>query len=120
MRRSTHERSKGVAGCEDPPIVWAKLASDPLFTRGFPSPALPIGIAPKAHVDPLLAEIVRKRQHIVPLIVAHQSITRHPYPSFQKAVIGSRHFDSEELVEGRGSHLAGHEGIEVRQLEYES
>lgn len=60
MEKSTHERSRGVCGCEDPPIVCAKLVIGPLFARRFSSPALPIGIPPpKAHVDPLLAEKAR-------------------------------------------------------------
>ena len=53
---NTHDRSKGVAGCEEPPIVCAKLVIGPALGRGFPSPALPIGNPPpKAHVGPLLA-----------------------------------------------------------------
>ena len=51
----THDRSKGVAGCVEPPIVCAKLVMAPLLERGFPRPALPIGTPPpNAHVVPLL------------------------------------------------------------------
>jgi hypothetical protein len=55
---ATHDRSKGVVGCEEPPRDWAKLAIGPLFGRGFPRPALPIGTPPpKAQVAPFPAII---------------------------------------------------------------
>jgi hypothetical protein len=56
--RRTHFISKGVAGCEEPPTVWAKLVMGPLLGRGLPKPVLPIGTPPpKAQVPPLLARI---------------------------------------------------------------
>jgi hypothetical protein len=61
---NTHDKSSGVAGCEDPPpIVCAKLVIGPLFGRGLPRPAPPIGTPPKAHVAPLFAKTVDKYQH---------------------------------------------------------
>lgn len=50
----THERSNCVVGCDEPPIVCAKLVMGPLFGRGFPRTPLPIGTPPppKGQVAP--------------------------------------------------------------------
>lgn len=66
---NTHDRSSGVAGWEEPPMVCAKLDIGPLFGRGFPRPALPIGTPPpNAHVAPLLARLRHQHQHIFSLL----------------------------------------------------
>jgi hypothetical protein len=50
-------------------MVCAKLDIGPLFGRGFPRPALPIGTPPpNAHVAPLLARLGNQHQHMFSLI----------------------------------------------------
>jgi len=63
-RQQTHFMSRGVAGCDEPPTVCAKLVMGPLFGRGFPKPVLPIGTPPpNAQLAPLLAKFEVLRQH---------------------------------------------------------
>jgi hypothetical protein len=50
-------------------MVCAKLDIGPLFGRGFPSPALPIGTPPpNAQVAPLPAARANQHQHVFALI----------------------------------------------------
>jgi hypothetical protein len=60
--------SNGVEGCEEPPIVCAKLLIAALFGRGFPRTPLPMGTPeppPNAHIAPLLAKSNTNHQHVL-------------------------------------------------------
>jgi hypothetical protein len=114
----THDRSRGVAGCEEPPMVCAKLDIGALFGRGFPRPALPIGTPPpNAQVAPLPATRSNQHQHVSSLNHRLQLQEGLPYPSFHSAVTSTKHSCSVVFVADSESRLASRVGIEVQLLE---
>ena len=103
---STHDRSNGVAGCDEPPIVWAKLVIEPLFWRGFPRTPLPIGAPPappNAHIAPLLAKF-----HQPSALYGLTSVNvgrRYANPSFHLEVFSLTRFCFVVTVADLGSRL---------------
>ena len=105
-----------MAGCEEPPTVWAKLVTAPLLGRGLLKPVLPIGTPPpKAHVPPLLARIAGAP--VSTFQISTQGNRGAPYPSSPLAVVCSIRFCFAVLVAGLESRLVCRVRIEVRQLE---
>jgi hypothetical protein len=104
--RSTHDRSNGVAGCDEPPIVWAKLVIEPLFGRGFPRTPLPIGTPPappNAHIAPLLAKS-NQPSGLYGLTGVNVG-GRYAHPSFRLEVISLTRFCFVVIVADLGSRL---------------
>lgn len=92
----TYDRSNGAAGCEEPPMVCAKLVMEPLLGRGFPRTPLPMGTPdppPNAHMGPLVA-----KHHRTISISGTSGISRinsgvvYAYPSFRLGAIDSTRF----------------------------